>query len=593
MASYEEMITSSPIDEAPYVEEDDMVEDDEVRRDGMQEYEHDPEREVWGTHEDVNEYNPGGFHPVHIGDVIHGRFEVLHKLGQGGFGMVWLCHDRDTETWRALKILSASQTEKSKEPAVIAHLTKHHTPEKLQESHILMPLEVFQIEGPNGRHICQVLRVMGYSVREWRQQSDEEEDKSGVKMRNMCHQIAQGTALLHSVGVVHGDLRPSNILMELDQKTLNNLSKDELLTLVDEEPTTIPVFTKNGEDCGAHAPRYTVAPIYKPWFETLLLEKVAIGDFGESFRITDPEKTTGIPLEYAAPEILLPGKAGLGSDIWSLACTLYETRTGKPLLGSEEWNGARFGTLVHDIEALLGPLPEPFRTRWEESDYIQPDVLEVPKSEKDLFALDNQPGIRPVTCTPSQLGLAKRIRLSGTPYTDVFCGLLGKQRGDYERHYLDEEELEQMEADGVDMEEFYEKCRREAAEQGYKYTEQEILALGGLLGQMVKYESDARLAASLVLQHQWFKDVATPPPKPLEDTAPQPDTGAEEPVIGQNPRPLQYQQVSVLLGVFGVLLSLSCCVAYGLIRSDTGIFNVVWKGLKSGQNVECTCWTSD
>ncbi|KAF7532561.1 hypothetical protein G7054_g7866 [Neopestalotiopsis clavispora] len=604
MASYEE-IPLSPIDDTPYMEEymeeDNMVSDEEddevpvrVRREGMIEYEHDPEREVWGNHEDVHEYQPGGFHPVHIGDALRGgRFEVVHKLGQGGFGMVWLCRDREHEVWRALKILSASQTEKSKEPAVIAHLTKHSAPEKLQDSHILMPLEVFEIEGPNGKHICQVLRVMGYSVGEWREQLDEAEDKSGVKMRNVCHQIAQGTALLHSVGVVHGDLRPANILMELDQKTLNNLSKDELLALIDEKPITIPVFTKDGEDCGAHAPRYTVASIYKPWFETLLLEKVAIGDFGESFRITDPEKTTGIPLQYAAPEILLPGKAGLGSDIWSLACTLYEIRTGKALLGSDQWGGARFGKLVYDIEGLLGPLPEPFRARWEEGGYIQPDVLDAPEEEKDILALDTQPGIRPVSCSPSQLGLAKMMLLSGTPYTDVFCALLGKQRGDYERPYFDDDELEQMEEDGVDMEAFWEKCRREAEEHGYKYAEEEILALGDLLGQMVKYESEGRLAASRVLQHHWFKGIVTSGSKPLEETAPQADADAMEHDVGQHSRPPQYHQVSVLLGLFGVLLSLSCCIAYGLIRSETGIFNVVWKGLKNGQKVECTCWTSN
>lgn len=602
MASHEEN-TISPIDDTIYAPTTEPEEAPE-----MQEYHFDPEREVWGSHEDVNQYNPGGFHPVHIGDVINDRFEIIHKLGQGGFGMVWLCHDNLKRSWRALKILAASQTESSKERSVIQHLMKYHMPDKLKENHLLMPLEMFTIEGPNGKHVCQVLRVMGYSVGQWRDElEDEDEDKSGAKMRDMCYQIAQGAALLHSVGVVHGDLRPGNILMEIDQKAINSLSKAALLELIDEPPSIIPIYTKDGEDCGAHAPRYTVAPIYGQWYSKFLLPQVAIGDFGESFRITDPEKTTGIPLDYAAPEIVLPGRAGLGSDIWSLACTLYEVRTGKALLGSDEAGGARVGALVHEFEALLGPLPEPFRARWDEADYIKPDVLDAPRKDADLLALDDQPGVvRPVTCTPSQLGLARKILVSGTPYDDVFCGLLGKKRGDYETHFYDEEELEDMRESGVDMEAFFEQARREAAEQGYKYAEEEILALGDLLGQMVKYESEGRLAASMVLQHPWFDDVAAkdaavsapaPVPKPVKQV--QEESGeedAEKPLLRREQQdlpeslPLPSSRGSALVGSLIVILFLLACIAaYGFVKPESGVANAVWKGLKGWQSVSCTC----
>lgn len=38
-------------------------------------------------------YRPGGFHPVQLGDVLGGRYEILCKLGYGGFATVWLAAD--------------------------------------------------------------------------------------------------------------------------------------------------------------------------------------------------------------------------------------------------------------------------------------------------------------------------------------------------------------------------------------------------------------------------------------------------------------------------------------------------------------------
>ena len=44
--------------------------------------------------EDPNWYRPGGYHPIHLGDRLKdGRYEIVHKLGFGGFATVWLAKD--------------------------------------------------------------------------------------------------------------------------------------------------------------------------------------------------------------------------------------------------------------------------------------------------------------------------------------------------------------------------------------------------------------------------------------------------------------------------------------------------------------------
>ena len=44
-------------------------------------------------------YQPGGHHPVHLGDVLgdDGNYLVIQKLGQGGIANVWLCRDKRAE----------------------------------------------------------------------------------------------------------------------------------------------------------------------------------------------------------------------------------------------------------------------------------------------------------------------------------------------------------------------------------------------------------------------------------------------------------------------------------------------------------------
>ena len=38
-------------------------------------------------------YEPGGYHPVELGDKFSNRYVVEHKLGYGGYSTVWLARD--------------------------------------------------------------------------------------------------------------------------------------------------------------------------------------------------------------------------------------------------------------------------------------------------------------------------------------------------------------------------------------------------------------------------------------------------------------------------------------------------------------------
>lgn len=42
----------------------------------------------------VEDYRPGGYHPVVLGDVFNNRYKVIRKLGEGSYSTVWLARDQ-------------------------------------------------------------------------------------------------------------------------------------------------------------------------------------------------------------------------------------------------------------------------------------------------------------------------------------------------------------------------------------------------------------------------------------------------------------------------------------------------------------------
>ena len=99
--------------------------------------------------EDLGMYRQGGFHPIHLSDILdNGRFKIVHKLGSGGFATVWLARDRQFNSYVAWKIHQAEDLEGSQECRVLKilgepsnHPGKQHVPSLLHS---------FTLSGPNG-----------------------------------------------------------------------------------------------------------------------------------------------------------------------------------------------------------------------------------------------------------------------------------------------------------------------------------------------------------------------------------------------------------------------------------------------------------
>ncbi|KAI0190627.1 kinase-like domain-containing protein [Xylaria flabelliformis] len=453
---------------------------DTTAKEDVQEYKYNYLTEQWGL-EDISRYNKGGFHPIHIEDVLDDRYEVVHKLGSGGFGIVWLCRDRHLEKWRAVKVMTADHSSNSAEAKTFEFLKQNSSLEELDKNHIAVPLDSFWIDGPNGRHLCFVLPVYGCTISRWRDRLDDVDPATAKLSKKICQQIVQGLAFLHGKALCHGDFRPSNILMKLDQDALSQLDRAQMLELV-EEPEAYEVQTVSGVDPRPRGPEYCVLPLTSEWCEKLIVEEIAITDFGESFLMSSARQSTGIPTSYAAPEILFRQPVGIEVDIWSLACTFYEIRTGRSLFGGSFW-GSAFERVVYELEVMLGPLPNLYKKVWDDEGCKGPD--HIVKAIEDAGSIVKMAA----TCSLASLNCARTDITDDTGYNDVFEAKLGKKRIQYPPCI----------GEGVD---------KPPVE--YRYEDEEVRDLANLLRQMLQYHPENRISAEVIKGHRWLKGKKRP-----------------------------------------------------------------------------------
>lgn len=133
-------------------------------------------------------YRPGGYHPIHLNDIVNGRYRIIHKLGHGGFSTIWLARYEDQ--YFALKILIADASDREVTLIQSLQADTNQTSRLLQDS--------FVITGPNGTHQCLVLEVAGPCLRKLMGKLSKSLIRSAQK------QIAQELAHLHSRGICHG-----------------------------------------------------------------------------------------------------------------------------------------------------------------------------------------------------------------------------------------------------------------------------------------------------------------------------------------------------------------------------------------------------
>jgi serine/threonine protein kinase/peroxiredoxin len=235
-----------------------------------------------------------------------GSYRIEVVLGSGGFGTVFRAHDETLDRTVALKVLRPGSAVSPQ-----SLLAEARAAAALNHPNICI---IHAVDSSLGPPIIVMEYIDGRSLA----QLGDEGALAGETAVTLARQVAEGMAAAHAQGVVHGDLKPANILVT-------------------------PSGTAKVMDFGMarrSRPESDVAA-------TILWQPTA------------PGSISGTPA-YMAPEQANGNPATAASDVFSLGLILFEMVTGRFARTQENLMDLLRGIAHEDPAHYAALVPEPF-----------------------------------------------------------------------------------------------------------------------------------------------------------------------------------------------------------------------------------------
>ncbi|WP_313087878.1 serine/threonine-protein kinase [Pseudomonas sp.] len=214
--------------------------------------------------------------------VLSGRYLIERLLGVGGMGAVYRARDLlreqfgDPEPYIALKTLSDDFAEYPDAHALL--YTEFALTARLSHRHVVR-LYDFDVDAMSQRAFITLELLKGPTLDQLL--SERPEGLAWDELREIAVPLIEALVYSHSRGVIHGDIKPSNVILAEDGLRLFDYGLGQAL---DGVLSNLPRLSRNR---------------FKAWTS-----------------------------RYAAPELLAGGEPSEISDVYALACLLYELASG-------------------------------------------------------------------------------------------------------------------------------------------------------------------------------------------------------------------------------------------------------------------------
>ncbi|CAG7949646.1 unnamed protein product [Penicillium nalgiovense] len=308
-------------------------------------------------------YQPGGYHPIMVGDVLHDRYHLADKLGFGTYSTVWLARDTRLNRYVTLKVSVADSIQR--ETKILKALSAPTPLSLVHPGRGFVPvfLDEFEVQGPNGNHTCYAVAPAQCNLRE----ALFSRLFSLEVARALSYRLAQAVAYTHSHGYVHGDIHLNNILSKLPS-SFDELSLKQFYERFG-PPETVPITRRDGGPLPPNVPSKAVVPLFI-WKSAEMFSlsdaHPLLTDFGEAFPPASEARLgqdCHTPIAFRAPEAKFELQSPLSypSDIWSLATAIWEIVGMKAIFST---NFVDEDQIVARHIDVLGPMPSEWWHYW-------------------------------------------------------------------------------------------------------------------------------------------------------------------------------------------------------------------------------------
>ena len=160
-----------------------------------------------GKFDDEKEY-----YRTFVGDQIAYRYEIIHLVGEGSFGIVISCYDHRLQTHVAIKILR-----KGKDFEELGELEVNNINNISRDSDDDVLIEKYD-HFIFRNHFCIVFELLSLDLYKFLQKNNHQGMSVNVTKR-IAVQLIIGLKQIHHSGYIHCDLKPENILFKAINKS--------------------------------------------------------------------------------------------------------------------------------------------------------------------------------------------------------------------------------------------------------------------------------------------------------------------------------------------------------------------------------------
>ncbi|KAL1848485.1 hypothetical protein VTK73DRAFT_10126 [Phialemonium thermophilum] len=297
------------------------------------------------------------YYPARPGEVLDDRFRTVTKLGYGSSSTVWLAENLERKKspvlprYVSIKITAADETDG--EAQTLRVISGAST--SLDASCLFnLPIDEFQLQGPEGTHHCLVFQPLRETILETRSRLP------GQRLPPLFAKYLTWTMLLaldylHTrCGIIHTGLTEANIMMTIESDAL--LSQFAQFHRRNPPPRHV-----RPDGRATYVSQSDFGPLRIRGAESTCRPKLV--DLAEARRKDAPDAGFLDPIQahaYRAPEVLLGCGWTEKVDIWNLGVLMWQWLEGIDLFPRILDEQGRYDAHVHlaEMVSVLGAPPE-------------------------------------------------------------------------------------------------------------------------------------------------------------------------------------------------------------------------------------------